>query len=375
MLTPESKRLSHRNELPNSHNIKNGSPMHQILENRDKSEPPKEYQNLQIEKTKMQQKRNSKGRLLGSKSPHSRIPSINAAIKPNNGNSYTQYNKMRDASPLTIKPKIGGLKNATLEHEKQKKPNGSETISSVKAKQTPTKPIQKKRKGKGMPPIPKKPVATNAILLQQSLGGTQFNSFGVQELEKDTEKSNEVEIEEIIETDDRQSTISRKDMDCIQNACEDAQSQNDEENKGKDNKWTVTKGIPVGLQADNSQENMESGEVQAEEENSEEEKVELIGAKNLSVIDCPNLDNFRPFTPPFAKLQSSPAKIKEKGAALQEENKVMPIEQKIDADLDMKNINEVYGEDEEKIDMVYDPVLKCYYDPNTNTYFQLKAQP
>ena len=28
---------------------------------------------------------------------------------------------------------------------------------------------------------------------------------------------------------------------------------------------------------------------------------------------------------------------------------------------------------DEKIDLMYDPILACYYDPSTNRYYQLKT--
>lgn len=33
----------------------------------------------------------------------------------------------------------------------------------------------------------------------------------------------------------------------------------------------------------------------------------------------------------------------------------------------------VENEDGETLEVVYDPILKCYYDPKTNTYYEMNA--
>ena len=51
---------------------------------------------------------------------------------------------------------------------------------------------------------------------------------------------------------------------------------------------------------------------------------------------------YRPFTPPFAGISS------------------------------MKNINVAEKENEEEaVELVYDPILECYYDPTTMEYYQV----
>jgi hypothetical protein len=38
---------------------------------------------------------------------------------------------------------------------------------------------------------------------------------------------------------------------------------------------------------------------------------------------------------------------------------------------DVNDVNNVNAGEEETVDVVYDPVLKCYYDPKTNNYYEL----
>ena len=58
--------------------------------------------------------------------------------------------------------------------------------------------------------------------------------------------------------------------------------------------------------------------------------------------------NFRPFTPPFAQFCSL-AKTKKEAEQLKENN-------------------------EEKLDVIYDPILKCYYEPSTGNYYQANKE-
>lgn len=71
-------------------------------------------------------------------------------------------------------------------------------------------------------------------------------------------------------------------------------------------------------------------------------------------------DVFRPFTPPFAQLQSFAGR-----------NKLIGVERELQKEnVDLKGIDEELGEQEDKLDVVYDPVLKCYYEPKTGCYYQ-----
>jgi hypothetical protein len=69
----------------------------------------------------------------------------------------------------------------------------------------------------------------------------------------------------------------------------------------------------------------------------------------------------RPYTPPFAGLtmQSSRGAILEDSLADLDEVRQQhePIEET--------------KEQEEEVEVVYDPVLNCYYDPNTHEYYEL----
>lgn len=124
----------------------------------------------------------------------------------------------------------------------------------------------------------------------------------------------------------------------------------------------------------------------AEKENNEKEENELETVENPESIieqvkETPNsLMNtdmgFRPFTPPFAQFQSSPSKLKKSMQKIEvtKESTKASIGTEGGRDtqgVEFGGINEVFGEDEEKIDVVYDPILKCYYDPNTGNYYQL----
>ncbi len=118
----------------------------------------------------------------------------------------------------------------------------------------------------------------------------------------------------------------------------------------------------------------------------DEEVVESIGSNSPSLAGVDNTQSlikngitFRPFTPPFAQLQSSPGKIMQASLVLATGEKEMG-EKKAGKTLDeggiefREGINEVFEEDEGKIDVVYDPILKCYYDPKTNTYYQVDTK-
>jgi hypothetical protein len=85
------------------------------------------------------------------------------------------------------------------------------------------------------------------------------------------------------------------------------------------------------------------------DEEMEDEKVEPIGKANPNVLERmskPNIlisqaDALRPFSPPFAQVLGIP---KTKKVTLKEEDN--------------------------KVEVMFDPLLKCYYDPKTNMYYQ-----
>ena len=128
-----------------------------------------------------------------------------------------------------------------------------------------------------------------------------------------------------------------------------------------------------------------SEEVKFVEQNGDD-LVESMGERNESIADYTNVPvsivknavTFRPFTPPFAQLQSSPRKLV-KGLKNDKESEagLTPHKQSVEDEkdgLEFKEMNEVFGDDSGKIDVVYDPILKCYYDPKTNAYYQLEME-
>lgn len=60
--------------------------------------------------------------------------------------------------------------------------------------------------------------------------------------------------------------------------------------------------------------------------------------------------NFRPFTPPFAQFKCAGMGRKETGEEIGEMAET--------------------ASNEQKLDVIYDPILKCYYEPKTGNYYQ-----
>lgn len=41
------------------------------------------------------------------------------------------------------------------------------------------------------------------------------------------------------------------------------------------------------------------------------------------------------------------------------------------SDLDMEGVWQEGGEEEEEVELMYDPQLNCFYDPHTSKYYEL----
>ncbi len=81
---------------------------------------------------------------------------------------------------------------------------------------------------------------------------------------------------------------------------------------------------------------------------------------------------FRPFTPPFAQLQSEPVRIASDAAKLGGA-KGLTAE---GGEEEVEFCERICEEPETggKVELVYDPVMKCYYDPRSGAYYQLEAK-
>lgn len=326
--------------------------------------------------------------------------------KPANLNGGWVGNEDKEAQPILnlmnqrkqVMPNTnyGNLSNNN--NNKAMKNSGSTSVVAIeernasenRTKKTPKKPIwsAKRKDPAGLPPrkvngkklfsdntekSTARPEDKTGTLLEESLGGLQLNSFTipVRENNKEIVKDQE-EIEEIIEIDEKASEKhSHKDTDSIKDSLGDpsplllsvnekSPMQKQKENAGKIAKTQTSHWIKSDIE-----ENKNIG--------NEEEKVELVGGKNPSLADAINRpfnvlqekDNLRPFSPPFAQLKG--------GNNTNSPNlKLSPMKMsnKYEDSLDNKII-EFHNEDDEKINVIYDPVLKCYYDPKTNEYYQL----
>lgn len=167
---------------------------------------------------------------------------------------------------------------------------------------------------------------------------THFNSFNLPISGNSKESTKDQEIEEIMEVDEKLSEG---------NLCEDAFA-------------------PVATPlASVVQENSCFGrtlkepcaretakrELEDSEAIPEEEEIEMLGANNPSLLDYAS--RLRPFSPPFAHMKND-SKPKNKGAVSKRgDNKV----------------NAKKGRHEKAV--VYDPVLKCYYDPKNEKYYHV----
>lgn len=108
--------------------------------------------------------------------------------------------------------------------------------------------------------------------------------------------------------------------------------------------------------------------------NSEEDKIELIGGKLQSVLEDAQAyggvstnEMERPFSPPFSQLGTK-SKLQSGLKASDKNQSGITKNAKFEDSLEG---NEVVQEKDEKINVVYDPILKCYYDPKANTYYQV----
>ena len=114
--------------------------------------------------------------------------------------------------------------------------------------------------------------------------------------------------------------------------------------------------------------------------NNEDEVIEMVGGDNPSVMDyvnkpmtiLNNSESLRPFSPPFAQVTGQSRTPNGKAAEKQKQNMRKALG-KYEDSLDNK-IVEYRDEEDEKINVIYDPILKCYYDPKTNAYYQLKEE-
>lgn len=85
----------------------------------------------------------------------------------------------------------------------------------------------------------------------------------------------------------------------------------------------------------------------------------------------------RPFSPPFTSAKneeptSSAVKVK-KSSILRDslENPLPPKKIALTSETDGNKVS-VENEEGETVEVLFDPILKCYYDPKSNTYYELK---
>ncbi len=104
----------------------------------------------------------------------------------------------------------------SLDRDKKKPPDnssGKNNNNKVGGRRKPVVRAGKKAGGRKTVP-PKAPADPSAMLLQQTVGGTQLNSFKIPGCNGPEEKEpTEAEIEEDIEGDDKQSTVSHREND------------------------------------------------------------------------------------------------------------------------------------------------------------------
>ncbi len=102
------------------------------------------------------------------------------------------------------------------------------------------------------------------------------------------------------------------------------------------------------------------------ERDAAEEEVTAVGGTNPSVLDCVGgAVGARPFSPPFAAV--SGAALVSAVATKNETRKCGS--PRFDDSLDAKGEKKDQGDD--KVNVIYDHILKCYYEPKSNTYYQL----
>eukprot|EP00830_Metopus_es_P002180 TRINITY_DN11944_c0_g1_i1.p1 TRINITY_DN11944_c0_g1~~TRINITY_DN11944_c0_g1_i1.p1 ORF type:complete len:165 (+),score=40.21 TRINITY_DN11944_c0_g1_i1:253-747(+) len=107
----------------------------------------------------------------------------------------------------------------------------------------------------------------------------------------------------------------------------------------------------------------------------EDDKIEPVGEGHTSVIDCGNENTIpgkdpisQPFSPPFLRLSNDNPVSKSVNLydRSTKPGKGLPEKQE-----DLKQTSHT-AEDSDKVDLVFDSLLKCYFDPKTNTYYELK---
>ena len=84
----------------------------------------------------------------------------------------------------------------------------------------------------------------------------------------------------------------------------------------------------------------------------EDDQIEILGENNPSILDFAT--RLRPFSPPFAQMNRPNSKEKA------EQKKVTSNKTK------QEGHRNNY---EKKKTIVYDPILKCYYDPKSGNYY------
>eukprot|EP00826_Nyctotherus_ovalis_P062233 TRINITY_DN8970_c0_g2_i1.p1 TRINITY_DN8970_c0_g2~~TRINITY_DN8970_c0_g2_i1.p1 ORF type:complete len:395 (-),score=98.52 TRINITY_DN8970_c0_g2_i1:981-2165(-) len=219
--------------------------------------------------------------------------------------------------------------------------NGGWVSDSVNviAKKLPDRPAK--------PEVPKhdpKPATSNSskeeqleaidYLLDDS--ATHFNSFNLPVSGNSKESTKEQEIEEIMEVDEKQSEVNVYE-DAFAPVATPLMSMVQE-------KSCFGRTLKEPCARETCKRELEDSKVI-----SEEEEIEMLGANNPSLLDYAS--RLRPFSPPFAHMKSD-SKPKNKGAA----------SKKGEAKTNTKK-----GKHEKAV--VYDPILKYYYDPRNGEYY------
>ena len=169
---------------------------------------------------------------------------------------------------------------------------------------------------------------------EESVGGTQFNSFNIPISVSNKNIQEDKEIDEIMEVDE-QNLYREDSMEPIPSPLMSAVQENDHANGKKKNILQIKK-----------------TEIEDYKAIVEDDKI----SDNSSVVDYADLINgksigLRPFSPPFAKMENtniSPRVISPK-RNIEDKNNFEYVRKKT---------------------LVYDPILKCYYDPNNGKYYQ-----
>jgi len=121
------------------------------------------------------------------------------------------------------------------------------------------------------------------------------------------------------------------------------------DSRGGENKWTVTGEYKELLDANKSM--------------TEEDSISNFVIKQPAITDIE--PDYRPFTPPFSQLNFTASKNTSKTNYTKKYNPNTDIKQPINK----PNIRSNVGEDD-KLLLIYDEILNCYYDPLTGNYYQ-----